>query len=230
MTLTTQWSKIGKLKGRDSTTAWQWFIDRYRDYVAAALRRLIWTSDGAAAASDEFWGYLFQSGALARIEPTVRFRSFLTGILRNYAHDWRRRNPPVRDQVVDDDRPQPDPILAEDEEVALWMCQVLRLALQRLECEQPRQARALRGFYGLPTGVDAAAGPRQGATALAAELGCSANAMHQLLFRARQSLRGCFVDEIRQTVGTRSDFNAELEVMLAALGRATPGLLALERP
>src|SRR6185436_15697914 len=120
--------------------AWQWFIDRYRGFVTAAVRRLIWSPDRAAEASEEFWGYLFQSGAVARLQRQSRFRAFLVGTLRNYAHDWVRRNPRLPQGDADEALPDPSTAWPEDEEVALWARQLLHLAFERLGREQPRQA------------------------------------------------------------------------------------------
>jgi DNA-directed RNA polymerase specialized sigma24 family protein len=225
MGLTTQWSQIEQLKGSAAPEAWEWFIDRYRGFVAAALRRLVWSPDRAAQASEEFWGYLFQSGAVARLERQPRFRAFLVGTLRNYAHDWMRRNPrPSHDAA--ETLPDPGTTWPEDEEIAMWAHQVLHLALQRLDREHPRDVEMLRSFYGLPSSAGGAPVPRRRATDLAAALGCKANALHQLLFRARVRLRDSVVEEVRHTVSTLNDLKSELNVLLEALGRARPGLVA----
>ncbi|HEX6810776.1 MAG TPA: sigma-70 family RNA polymerase sigma factor [Planctomycetota bacterium] len=226
MVPTTQWSEIERLQGRAPTEAWQRFIDRYRGFVTMVLRRLIWTPERSATASEEFWGYLFQSGALARLQRPMRFRAFLVGTLRNYAYDWTRRNPPLQQEGQHDHRADPSTLLPEDEEVALWGRQILHLAMQRLERDQPRWAWVLRSFYGLPLTVGSEPGSLRHATQLAAELQCSTNALHQLLFRARQRLRSCVVEEVRQTVSSQRDLDSELEVLLAALGGAAPGLVA----
>lgn len=225
MGLTTQWSQIERLQGDAATEAWQWFIDRYRGFVIAALRRLIWSSDRAVAACDEFWGYLFASGAVGRLQRSMRFRAFLVTLLRNYAQGWMRRNPRVPAAADVDDRPGADGWLPEDEEVALWAHQLLHLAIRRLERDQPRQAEALRAFYGLAPSADGEPPAPRRASDLAEVLGCSANALHQLLFRARAHLRDCVVEEVRQTVRTTQDLEAELEVLVAALARATPGIV-----
>lgn len=230
MTLTTQWSRIHQLNEHEATAAWQWFVDRYRGFVGAALRRLIWSPERAASATDEFWGYLFQSGALQRPLPPARFRAFLVGTLRNYARGWIRRNPLVpqqEDGVLAEAR---EPQLSEEDEIGLWVRQVLHHALARLEREQPRWARALKTFYGLPNEIEGAAVEALGATDLATELGCTRNALHQLLHRARQGLRNCLVDEIRQTVVSRSDLDAEVEALLGMLARIQPGLVAESMP
>src|SRR5262245_18972959 len=184
MVLTTQWSEIERLKGRATTEAWQWFIDRYRGFVALALQRLIWSPERASAAVDEFWGNLFQSGVVERLHQPMRFRAFLVSTLRNYAHKWMRQNPQIGPGTSSERAAHGGGPLPEDEEVALWARQLLHLALARLERDQPSWARVLLSFYGLPPLPGAAAEPPRRATDIAAELQCSANALHQLLFRA----------------------------------------------
>jgi hypothetical protein len=51
-----------------------------------------------------------------------------------------------------------------------------------------------------------------------------------MLFRARQRLRACVVEEVRQTVSSQRDLDSELEVLLAALSTATPGLVPAATP
>lgn len=224
MSLTTQWSAIERMKGHAASDAWLWFVDRYRPFVASVLRRLIWSAERAHCAHEEFWGYLFQSGAIDRLQERTCFRAFLTGTLRNYAHDWMRRNPSSSGASLDGLDAAREP-LREDEEVGLWGRQLLHLALQRMDAEQPRQARTLRAFYGVPDQVEAAPAVPRRATELAEELGCPPNALHQLLFRARRRLHECLVDEVRQTVSSNSDLESEMDVLLGALGRAAPGIL-----
>lgn len=226
MGLTTHWSQIEQLRGDAAAETWRWFIDRYREFVTVALRRLIWTPARAADASEEFWGYLFQSGAVERMQQPMHFRGFLMSTVRNYALHWMRRNPRPASAAVDGRVDEASRCLLEDEEVALWARQVLHLALQRLDREQSRWGWMLRVFYGLPATVDGETRPPQRASDIAAELGCTANALHQLLFRARQRLRECVVEEVRQTVSTRQDLTAELALLLTALGRSSPGIVA----
>lgn len=226
MSLTTQWTEIRQLTAREQSAAWQAFVDRYRDFVLAALRRLIWSHGNAEQASEEFWSYLFESGVLMRLQPPMRFRAFLTGTLRNYAHGWQRRNHATAMPDAHDELEAPVAAMPEDEELRLWGRQLLHLAMQRLERTQPRWSTALRRFYGLPAHALAEASERTGATALAAELDVSPNALHQLLFRARQGLRESMIEEVRLTVSTRPELAAEFDLVFAALGTTNPGLLA----
>jgi len=228
MSLTTQWTQIRELSGADQAVAWHAFVDRYRAFVETTLRRLIWSADRAAEASDEFWAYLYQSEVLTHLQAPVRFRAFLSGVLRNYSLDWRRRNTSPEHATGSVDELAAAPALPEAEEHRLWGCQLLHLAMQRLERTQPRWATVLRRFYGLADQPMAPASARVGAWDLATELGLSGsplNALHQLLFRARRGLRECLTEEVRQTVGTRPELREELALVFASLGASVPGLV-----
>ena len=63
------------------------------------------------------------------------------------------------------------------------------------------------------------------ATEIAQRLGCTANAMHQTLFRARNRLRECIEKEVSATVSTSPELREEVMLMLGAVQRARPGLV-----
>lgn len=225
MSLTTQWSQIERMREHADESAWRWFIERYRGYLRATLRRMLPSACCVETAVDEFWGYLFQSGVVARMQRPMRFRAFLVGTLRNYAYDWLRRNPRAEQAPTPIDTPAPCERLPEDEEVALWAHQLLHLAMQRLVRVQPRHALVLRGCYGLADAADAPPEVPVSPSQLADELGLTRNALHQLTHRARESLRQCIVEEVRQTVSTEEDLVDELAVLVDAVGRRHPGLV-----
>ena len=85
---------------------------------------------------------------------------------------------------------------------------------------------ALRMFYGLPDrpGGDPPSPAR--ATEIAKRIGCTANAMHQKLFRARSHLRECIEVEVSTTVGSSPDLRDEIVLVLGAVTRSKPGLVA----
>ncbi len=220
----TRWSAIGQLHGGEVNDAWDWFIPRYRGYVAAVLRHLGFRADDAEAATEVFWSYLYRSRAVERADRNGRFRSFLSGVVRNYAKSWRREQSidmvPATDSTLDAFAD-----LHVDIELDLWAAQILHLGLARLGREHPDDERALRWFYGLPDEVGGDNPPRVRATEIARRLGCSGNAMHQALFRARNRLRSCIEKEIATTVGSSPDLRAEVMLLLGAVDRARPGLV-----
>lgn len=221
----TQWSQLEKLHSDDAADSWRWFIRRYQAYVAAVLRRLIWRPEDVEAATTEFWGYLFSSRALERADRSGRFRSFLSGVLRNYAGAWLRGNAP-RPTLGEQDAKVALPAgLAESEELSLWAQQILHLGLERLGREYPAEEKALRLFYGLSESPGGESRVPMRATAIAVELGCQANAMYQTLFRARSRLRDCIAVEVAATIGAPSDLQHELSLLTAAVGRAAPGIV-----
>jgi len=213
---TTRWSMLDRLHGTDAEAAWAWFIDRYRPAIRRTLTAMLGPQVGEQVI-DGFWGFLFESNALARVDHDRRFRFFLYGIVRNYA----RRCLPSRDAsdatasdvVARDDSPS----VAED---LIWAAHTLDLALERMQNEYPGDALALRCFYGLSQSrLD---GPQ-----LAEKLGCKVNAIHQLLHRARRRLRDAIVSEIRETVHGDADLADEVQRMLGALKAERPGLVLL---
>ena len=219
----TRWSVIEQLHSDDAAESWSWFIQRYRGYVAAVLRRMNLRAEAVDAATGDFWAYLFRTRAIERADRSGRFRSFLSGVVKNYALAWRREQAGRAPQAEQPgDFAQPD--LREAEDLSLWASQILHLSLERLGREHPTDEQALRCFYGIPDRVGAEPTPRLRATAIAERIGCSANAMHQTLFRARSRLRDCIEQEVAATIGTSRDLHEELDLLTVAVGRAAPGI------
>jgi DNA-directed RNA polymerase specialized sigma24 family protein len=220
----TRWSAISLLHDGKADDSWDWFIRRYRGYVAAVLRHLGLRADLVAAATEEFWSYLYSSRAVERADRNGRFRSFLSGVVRNFARSWRRE----RDHhgaVPGEDALDDVPALQVDVDLELWATQILHLGLARLGREHGDDERVLRWFYGVPDEVGGDNPPRVRATEIAERIGCSANAMHQTLFRARNRLRASIEAEIATTIGSSPDLREELLLLLGAVERTRPGLV-----
>jgi RNA polymerase sigma factor (sigma-70 family) len=213
-TLATYWTQVGRLERATAESAWRWFIGRYRGFVLDVLRRSLGAD--AAPAADDFWGYLFTSGALERADRTRRLRPFLVGVLRNFGRDWRRRNRPSAPDQASFEPTTADSY--EDEELALWATSVLRNALDEMRHRWPSSAEVLALFYGLD-GSDGVA-----VTEIAGKLACNANAVHQALHRGRARLRRCLELELLDLVGD-AQVTSEIELILGVLGRRSPGLI-----
>lgn len=91
LNITTRWTQIDALRGDNAESAWNWFVDRYRPFVRGVLRATLQTPADAAPAEDEFWGYVYLSGAIHRADRERRFRAFLSGTVRNFARAWLRK-------------------------------------------------------------------------------------------------------------------------------------------
>jgi len=224
----TRWSVIAQLHDGRPSDSWDWFIRRYRGYVAAVLRHLGLRPDAVDAAAEEFWSYLYQSRAVERADRNGRFRSFLSGVVRNYAKSWRREQDDGNAIAATDSSLEAMPDLRQDVDLDLWVAQMLHLSLARLGREHAGDEQALRAFYGLPTEVGGETTIRVGATTIAQQIGCKPNAMHQQLFRARERLRECIEKEVATTVGNSPDLREELLLLLGAVERARPGLVEPE--
>jgi DNA-directed RNA polymerase specialized sigma24 family protein len=145
--LPTRWSRLESMQGPEGAASWAWFVGRYRPYVGAVLTRLGLRRNEVDEALDDFWGYLYRSGARGRADRDGRFRSFLAGVARNFGLSWLRQQrsssaPLEGDVLAPADR---------DQDLALWGEHLLQLALARLDSDHNDEARAVRWFYGLGT-------------------------------------------------------------------------------
>lgn len=217
----TRWSRLAQLHEGDAAAGWDWFIRRYRGYVVAVLRRFGIRATELDAATEDFWSYLFESRAIARAHRDGRFRSFLSGVVRNYARRWRRLAGEGQDEVVDAALVP----AGEPQELHLWAGQMLQLGLVRLRAENCDHEQALRWFYGLAGEVGGVDAERLSGTEIAHRLGRTPNAMHQLLFRARRGLRECIVKEVAMTVESSPELRDEASILLGAIASVRPGLV-----
>lgn len=217
---------IERLGPGGSDDAWRWFIARYTPFVRAVLVYTIGGKD-AAAAIDEFWGYLCTSEMLARADRGRRFRSFLAGTVRNFARQWHRGVPiQMDDGAWEAPQAVARPELPEDAELRLWARLVLRNALAELARVHPVSADALRRFYGVGDGLEdanAVLAP-QTVAAIGGHLGLSVTALHQTLRRGRQRLRARIEAEVRETLRDGTDVEEELAWLLQEIASDAPGL------
>ncbi|MBL8752954.1 MAG: sigma-70 family RNA polymerase sigma factor [Planctomycetes bacterium] len=222
--LQTRWSRIHTLHDQDAGDSWKWFIDRYSEAIRGMLRRHL-PARFADEAEKEFWGYLFQSRALVRANPGLRFRAFLAGIVLNYARAWLRSQRRGVEFERLSDLPQSAVVVPAQapDELWLWSRQTLVLALETMTAKFATQAVVLQWFYGLPTrdGDSSALSVAE----IARRLGKSHAAIQQDLSRGRVRLRQCIEAELREQVGSEVDLQDEMRVVFGVIDRQQPGLL-----
>ncbi len=206
-TLATRWSRLNRLDKQKDESSWEWFIARYRPYVASLLRRRLGASSGDDA-TDQFWGHLVEKEILQKADRSKRFRTFLNGVIRYYVLEWRR-------SVGSVDRLQDDPVAiddsVEDLEAHVWAATLVANALKFLRNDDARSHSILTAFYGLGTEE------KRDASAIAREHGMKPNAVHQAIRRAKVGFAGILDREIRETVCTAADFDDEKRILLNAL-------------
>lgn len=220
--LVTRWTQIGALHGRDAEQAWQWFVGRYRHFVRGILTGLLARQDRVQAAEDEFWGYVFLSGALQRADRDRRFRAFLSGIVRNFARSWARTKglPIAAEEALEG---LPANRGGAQAELTLWVENVVENSLATLRDENPATAKAMECFYGL--GAESGANAPKSAGDVATQLGNTTQGVYMLLFRGRKRLRQLVEDELREGCQDDAAWRDELQMLLGIAAAKLPGLV-----
>jgi RNA polymerase sigma factor (sigma-70 family) len=216
---TTRWTMLDALSGQEAEAAWAWFVDRYRPYVRGILLAVLQDPEQARAAESEFWGYVYLSNAVRRADRGRRFRTFLAGIVRNFARAWRRSHTIEEGNAVDQVDRASDADLVQAE-LTLWTDTVVGLALRNLRDEMPKAAEALTRFYGLQGDEGAQASTSD----IAKSLQCTQQAVYQLLSRGRQRLRELIAAELMEGCSDPQEMEAELCELLRNLGQRHPGV------
>ncbi|MEZ6037050.1 MAG: hypothetical protein R3F29_06190 [Planctomycetota bacterium] len=221
--MTTRWTRLGALHGHDAEQAWHWFVDRYRPFVRGILGGMLGNGAKTAAAEEEFWGYVWLSGALRRADRERRFRAFLSGIVRHFARGFSRQNGlSLHDDWALETAPARDAAAAE---LRFWVDNVIANAMDTLRAESPTTAMAMTAFYGLDGGTGSGNGRAMSAIEVAAAVDNTPQGIYMLLFRGRKRLRTLIAEELRE--GCRDDeaFAEELQALLGLAASRLPGLL-----
>lgn len=207
---------------QDSQTAWQWFVERYRPFVRGILGRMLGPPSRATAAEEEFWGYVWMSGALRKADRNRRFRAFLSGIVKNFARSYARKGCMP---IASEDALSAVPAAGDEEtEWRLWVDNVIHNAAAALLAESHAAGLALASFYGLPGGV--APGHPKSAHDVAVALGNTVQGIYMLLFRGRKRLRELIENELREGCSDDEAFRQEVQSLLGVAATRLPGLLA----
>lgn len=220
--LETRWSRLDALQGSGSEVAWQWFVERYREFVREVLASILRRQDLIDHAEAEFWGYLFLSRTIERADRQRRFRALLFGTVRNFARAWSRKQglPQVDELVLQSLAAGED---GQGAAMVRWVESVVRNAMRTLEAEHPQMASCMRLFYGLGKGeADARTHP---ASEVAHQLGTTAQAVYMMLFRGRQRLRALVEEELRDCCQDEESYREELQLLLRVAASRLPGLV-----
>lgn len=219
--VTTHWSRIATLSGNDRDGAWRWFVDRYKPFVRGLIGASVHSPRLRQAAEDDFWGYVYISRSVERADRDRRFRSYLSGVVRNFVKTWLRTHGPVDNS----DTTARESIAADefDAELRLWADNLLEIAMRELTAEHPRYATILSLFYGLST--DGTPRSPLPASKVAEHLACTPEAVYMTLVRARERLRVLIERELRQGCDDEASLHEELSALLSAMAKGHPGLV-----
>jgi hypothetical protein len=216
-----RWVDSAPLGAADSDQTWQSFVERYRPFVRGILGGVLGNGAKATAAEEEFWGYLWLSGALQHADRGRGFRASLSGIVRNFARSFARsRGMTIADELALDSIPAGDEAV---NEMKLWADNVIENSLAQLRAESAVTAMAIASFYGLAGGLRP--GKPMSAGEVAAASGKTTQGIYMLLFRGRKRLRGLIEDELREGCQDQSAYTEELQALLGTAASRLSGLL-----
>ena len=221
----TRWTLIrnASAEGDDEGAgqAWNELVERYREPVAGAVKRLMRHHPNADEVAEDFFSYLYSKKVLEKAEPGLgRFRCFIQGVIKRYVKQASR---PARSATIDTseiDVAAPDvPPEAEQREEAEWAMSVLKHATKALVAQVPRDGKLLLKAFGIaPYKVT----PRR---KLCKDTGLTMNALNVAIHRAREKLRHLIVAELRETVATEADLELESGIIGKRLTEVRPELL-----
>ena len=232
----THWSTILKAQAGGEQTrfvALDRLLTRYRRPIILHIQhRQRCEAKEAEELAHQFIEHWMRNHLLRNVSPDKgRFRTYIKGCIRNFLIDLRRRaasekrKPGEGIKSIDeteDGRPVHQPPASgpgPDEEVdCAWARQVLAEALAQLEreCTAARR-RSLFAALKPSLGSDAAL---EAYASIGTRLGMSETAVKTAAHRLRQRLGELIQEEVKQTVGTREDWQEELRYLIELMGKS----------
>ncbi len=219
--VTTRWSHIASLSGDNRDAAWKWFVERYKPFVRGLIGLGVHSPRLRQAAEDDFWGYVYLSRSVERADRERRFRSYLSGVVRNFIKSWLRTHGPVDNSDTTARGTVAPPEF--DAELRLWADNLLEIGMRELAAEHPRYASVLALFYGLS--IDGGSNAPMPASKVAEKLTCTTEAVYMMLVRARERLRVLIERELRRSTSDESSLREELVTLLNAMAEGHPGIV-----
>jgi RNA polymerase sigma factor (sigma-70 family) len=230
----TRWTVVleaGRSESAASRAALEQLCSRYWYPLYAYVRRRGHGPEEAQDLTQEFFARMLERNDLAQADPAKgRFRSFLLGAMNHFlANEWRKSQTAKRgaghalislDEQTAEGRYCCEPATDSTPETLFerrWALTLFDTALERLREEwsvpsKGRQFEQLKQFL--------SSDPGEGEYAsLAGELGMTAGAVAVTVHRLRQRYRELVREEIAHTVTNRSELEAELRHLFAAISR-----------
>jgi DNA-directed RNA polymerase specialized sigma24 family protein len=225
---TTRWSLVTRAAGApgEARRALDELCEAYWYPLYAYLRRKGETEDDARDLVQGFLADLLERGRLGADPARGRFRSYLLGALVHHASNTRRRARADKrgggralESLDGEARYALEPDHGETAEALFeraWALLVIERALARLGEEYGD--RGAPGTFEALRGTLAGQAPEYERVAVA--LGTSPGAVRVTVHRMRARLRELIRGEVAQTVADGQETEAELGLLLAALGRS----------
>lgn len=232
---TTHWSAIlatGSAVPADTRAALENLCARYWYPLYGFVRRQGHAHHAAEDLTQGFLARLLANDGLAKAHPARgRFRSFLLAALRNFLiNDWHRNQAgkrgggesaqPVESQAAEENfaREAVDPGLNPEQAFERnWALCVIDQALVMLRAEYAANGREAL-FDAIAPGIWGGGAPEPQAQQ-AERLGLSVTALKVTVHRMRKRLREHLELQIRATVETDGEVAAELNYLIAAVGK-----------
>lgn len=190
------------------------------------VRRKGLSHDDASDSVQGFFSHLLSRDFLRHVQPeSGRFRTFLLSCFTHWLRDqWDRyqavkRGSGSRPVSIEVLGALPDSISDTDEspEDAYdrgWAREVLAMALKRLEAGWPGRREV---FYSLRSCLDAGGNPGNGYSEIGRGLGMTEGAVKKAVFDLRRELGRLVRKEVRRTVGSDAEVQAEVRYLVHLL-------------
>ncbi len=229
----TQWTVVLEAKD-DSTQALNSLCATYRAPLIALLCCRGEKTENAEDLVQGFLVHLFNNDGLKNVaREKGRFRTFLLTAFQNYIRDQHKWASAAKrgggqsvaslDETRTEGRPFEPAALDAGPDLAYdraWAKAVLANALNRLETECQRTGHGALCEVLEPVLFRDDDAPAY--SQVACELKMSEGAVKMAAHRIRQRLAALIRDEVKQTVATQADLQAELKYLQVLFGRSTP--------
>ncbi|MBL9130026.1 MAG: sigma-70 family RNA polymerase sigma factor [Verrucomicrobiaceae bacterium] len=219
---------LAKADSEDGRRALADLCDAYYEPVVAYLRSVLRDADAAREMSHAFFAEMLGGGTIHTAErERGRFRSYLLGAVKHFVSRQRESAGRMKRGGGAESVPLDDPMVAEVADARQlspdaefdrqWAVTVLARGMEALRTECVAEGRG--AFFERVKSLLSGNAARGDSTALAAELGLSADAFRVSVHRLKQRLRHCVKAEVAGTLEDPASVQQEMQTLFSALGR-----------